>query len=82
MWQQRQRQLSIRRSLRWKFDGCERGTAVDSVGSSGEMARRFYVDEELLYVFKTADAKQFHVKVAPGLVGLVGEGQLAVQQKA
>lgn len=49
MWQQRQRQLSIlvRRSLRWKFDGCERGTAVDSV--------------------------------APGLVGLVGEGQLAVQ---
>ena len=55
MWQQRQRQLSIRRSLRWKFDGCERGTAVDSVGSSGEMARRFYVDEELLYVFKTAE---------------------------
>ena len=37
------------------FDGCERGTAVDSVGSSGEMARRFYVDEELLYVFKTAE---------------------------
>lgn len=28
------------------------------------------------------NAKQFHVKVAPGLVGLVGEGQLAVQQKA
>lgn len=67
------RSILGRRSLRWKLDGCEGGTAVDSVASSGEMAQRFYMKSCSMNVFETAEMQiaRLHMQDWSGLLETV-----------